>query len=168
MSKTRIDFIGGKDATAFSVMGDTYRILATAAETEEAYTAIDMLVPPGGGPGPHSHPDMEECFYIVEGEVEFGSEDGFSTARTGDFVRIPKGGLIHQFQNTSRVPARMLCLARPAGIERLFEEVGKPVQAGEVLPKPQPGPDELQRLTSIAERHGQTLYPPDYLEKYRK
>ncbi|HXO74313.1 MAG TPA: hypothetical protein VN824_03765, partial [Puia sp.] len=49
---------GSQDGQSLSVVGDTYRILISGKETEGAFAVIDMLIPPGGGPGPHSHPNI--------------------------------------------------------------------------------------------------------------
>ena len=57
----------------------------------------------------------------------------------------------------------MLCLTTPAGMEKMFLEIGKPVEADTLLPIPQMTPEELKRLQIIAEKNGQKLYPPDYL-----
>ena len=51
------------------VVGDTYTILVSGADTAGRYTLIDMHVPPGGGPPPHRH-DFEEMFTILDGEIE--------------------------------------------------------------------------------------------------
>jgi hypothetical protein len=48
------------------VVGDTYTILVSGADTAGRYTLIDMHVPPGGGPPPHRH-DFEEMFTILDG-----------------------------------------------------------------------------------------------------
>ena len=52
------------------VVGDTYTILVSGADTAGRYTLIDMHVPPGGGPPPHRH-DFEEMFTVLDGEIEF-------------------------------------------------------------------------------------------------
>jgi hypothetical protein len=39
-----------------------------------------------------------------------------------------------------------------------------PVPAGTFLPIPTLTPDEQHRLQGIAERYGQQLFPPDYLD----
>ena len=51
------------------VVGDTYTILVSGADTAGRFTLIDMHVPPGGGPPPHRH-DFEEMFTILDGEIE--------------------------------------------------------------------------------------------------
>jgi hypothetical protein len=58
----------------------------------------------------------------------------------------------------------MLCLITPAGMEKMFEEVGKPVAAGTFLPPPQMTLEEQKRIQSIAEKFGQIVYPPAYLD----
>jgi mannose-6-phosphate isomerase-like protein (cupin superfamily) len=52
-----------------ALMGDTYTVLLSGDDTDGHYCLIDMLIPPGGGPGPHRH-DFEESFTILEGEIE--------------------------------------------------------------------------------------------------
>lgn len=47
-------------------MGDTYRIIIGSEQTNGAYAFIDMLIPPKGGPGRHSHA-FQEAFCIIEG-----------------------------------------------------------------------------------------------------
>ncbi|MEJ0101988.1 MAG: hypothetical protein WDO19_05245 [Bacteroidota bacterium] len=46
-----ISTIANGQGQSLSVIGDTYRILISGKETNGNYAVIDMLVPPGGGPG---------------------------------------------------------------------------------------------------------------------
>jgi quercetin dioxygenase-like cupin family protein len=156
--------VGPAEGKTLAVVGDTYRILISGAETNGAFASIEMLIPPGGGPGPHAHADFEESFYVIEGEIEVKSEFGNYTATEGSFVSIPKGGLVHCFKNISDKNARLLCTVVPAGLETFFEEVGEPVAPGEFLPPAEPDEAGLKRLQDIAQKHGQQLYPPNYLD----
>jgi len=149
---------------SLSVVGDTYRIIISGKQTEGAYAVIDMLVPPGGGPGPHAHADIQELFYVVDGEIEFKTETGKYIAEKGAFVNVPKGGQVHCFKNISTQMAHMLCTVIPAGLDAFFEEIGVPIAAGTFLPPPVLNHDDIIRLTQAAEKHGQKLYPPDYLD----
>ena len=54
-----------------ALMGDTYTVLLSGDDTDGRFCLIDMMIPPGGGPGPHRH-DFEESFTILEGEIEIG------------------------------------------------------------------------------------------------
>ena len=155
--------VGPHDGPSLSVVGDTYRILVGGKETADEFATIDMLVPPGGGPGPHAHPDFHETFYIIDGEVEVRSEEGIYIATKGSFVIIPKGGMVHCFKNKSDKMAHLLCTVVPAGLEDLFVEIGKPVKYDEFLPPPEMDHEAIEKLIAIAEKHGQKVFPPDYL-----
>lgn len=156
--------VGAAEGQGLSVVGDTYRILISGKQTGGAFATIDMLVPPGGGPGPHAHAGFHESFYVVDGEIEVKSEASTYTATKGSFVTIPTGGIVHCFKNKSDKMAHLLCTVVPAGLDDFFVEIGKPVAPGEFLPPPpMDDPEMLKKLVAIAESYGQKLYPPDYL-----
>ncbi len=110
-------------------------------------------------------PPFRESFYVLEGEIEVKTESLTYTARKGSFVNIPLGGIVHCFKNMTNTMARLWCVVVPSGLDEFFQEVGKPVAAGEFLPPPVMGPEEQQRMSSIAAKYGQKLFPPDYLDK---
>lgn len=146
-----------------SVVGDTYRILVSGSDTDGAFAQIDMLIPPGGGPGPHAHADFDESFYVIDGEIEVKHESGSFIAAKGAFVNIPKGGTVHCFKNKSDKTAHLLCTVTPAGLEEFFREIGEPVSQGEFLPLPTFSKEFVSKLQIVAERYGQKVFPPDYL-----
>ena len=146
-----------------SVVGDTYRLVITGEQTGGAYAAIDMLIPPGGGPGPHAHAAIQESFLVLDGEIEVKTNDRTYTAAKGAFVNIPLGGIVHCFKNKTQTTARLWCVVVPAGLDAFFQEIGKPVAAGEFLPPPKMTPEDQERLQAIAEKYGQQVFPPDYL-----
>ena len=147
-----------------SVVGDTYRILIDGEQTGGEFSIMEFHVPPNGGPGPHSHASFYESFYVVEGEVEVNSEAGTFIAKKGAFVTIPKGGIVHDFKNKTNENAVLICTVVPAGLEAFFKEIGKPVAIGEFLPPPpMDNPKVQEEIKKKAEKHGQKVYPPDYL-----
>ncbi|GAB3791745.1 cupin domain-containing protein [Spirosoma humi] len=155
--------VGPEEGKTVSVVGDTYRILISGKDTEGAFATIDMLIPPGGGPGPHAHAGFEESFYVIEGEIEVKSEFGNYKATKGAFITIPKGGVVHGFKNTTQQTAHLLCTVVPAGLETFFEEIGQPVAPGQFLPVPHLDEATIKQLQAIAEKYGQQVFPPDYL-----
>jgi len=155
--------LGAKEGKTVSVVGDTYRILISGKETGNSFAAIDMLIPPEGGPGPHSHAGFEESFYVIEGEIEVKSEVSTYIAKKGSFVEIPKGGIVHCFKNKSKETAHILCYVVPSGLEEFFLEIGQPVLPDAFLPVPQMDEEKIKKLQGIAEKYGQKIYPPDYL-----
>ncbi len=158
-----ITTVDTEQGQGLSVVGDTYRILISGEQTDGNYAVIDMLIPPGGGPGPHAHKDIQEMFYVVEGEIEFKMENGSYTAKKGAFVNIPLGGAVHCFKNTTNDVAHLLCTVVPAGLDRFFQEIGKPVEQGIFLPPPDLTQEDLEKVKLLAEKYGQELYPPDFL-----
>jgi len=161
----KISISGETEGKSLSIAGGCYRIVVSGKETNGEYAVIEMLVPPGGGPGPHAHPEIHETFYVVEGELEFMTEQGKQLARKGAFVSIPLGGGVHGFKNKTDQVACLLCTVMPAGLEDFFEEVGKPVEAGVFLPIVLPTEEQITKLKAIGEKYGQVFYPPDFLDK---
>ncbi|NVO86327.1 cupin domain-containing protein [Hymenobacter terrestris] len=165
MRPTAIHVTAPQAGPEVSLVGDTYRILVSGEQTGGAYALIDMLVPPGGGPGPHAHAGFQEAFHVLEGEVVFRSETQTYTAQKGAVVDIPTGGAIHSFTNESNALAHLLCLVVPAGLDRFFLEIGQLVQNGALLSRPELKPEDLARLQKIGEAYGQEFFPPDYLSQ---
>ena len=155
---------GAQDGEFVSVVGDTYRLAVTGEQTDGAFAVIDMLVPPGGGPGPHSHAAIQESFYVLDGEIEVKSESGTTLAAKGGFVSIAPGGLVHQFKNKTDKVAHLLCIVTPAGMDQFFREIGLPIAAGNFLPAPEMTAEYLQKVEALAAKYGQKLFPPDFLD----
>jgi quercetin dioxygenase-like cupin family protein len=90
--------------------------------------------PDESGPDPHFHRAITESFYVLEGTVRLHDGAAWVTARAGDFLHVPEGGL-HGFRGRDR--ARMLLLFTPgAPREDYFETLdavgrGAPMSADE-------------------------------------
>ena len=104
------------------IVGDTYTLLLTGADTAGRFCLIDMHIPPGGGPPPHRH-DFEETFSILEGKLEATFRGQKSIVHAGETIHIPANAP-HQFHNISAQPVRLLCTCSPAGQENFFLELG--------------------------------------------
>src|SRR5438128_9535887 len=112
------------EGRTIAVVGDVYRFLATGDDTNGKYAMWEAIVPPGGGPPPHVHSREEEGFYILEGKITFQIGDEPIVASAGMFASMPVGTL-HSFKNETDRPARMLISVAPAGLEKMFFEVGQ-------------------------------------------
>ncbi len=144
-----------------SIAGGSYRIIVSGDETNGEFAVIEMTVPPKAGPVPHSHTEIDESFFVLEGKVNFFTEEGNFKAEKGAFVNIPKGGLIHNFKNESNEPAILLCTVMPSGAEKMFEEVSEYFEKNSNI-----SPEERKvYFETISKKYNTTLYPPDYLEK---
>ena len=130
-----------------AVVGDTYSILVSGAQTAGRYCLIDMVVPDGGGPPPHRH-DFEEMFTLLEGELEFTFRGQTRTVRAGSTVNIPANAP-HTFRNASGGTAHMLCMCTPAGAEEFFMEIGDPLESRD-SPRPQRGAAQMEEWAKKA------------------
>lgn len=87
------------------------------AETGASSTiVIDHPVPPGYGVPLHVHPDEDEAFFILEGELTLLDGHGETKAEPGALVRLPRG-IPHGFRNDTKNTARMLVLCGPQAAE---------------------------------------------------
>lgn len=150
------------DRANVCVGADTYSIVLEGSHTDEKLSFIDMHIPPGGGPVPHAH-ECEETFYVVEGEVTVFCQGERTAATPGSAVNVP-GWAPHCFLNLSGVPARLFCIVSPAGLERMFLEMG-PRVATRTTPAPPPDrakmAELMKNLPAIAARYKAKIFPPD-------
>ena len=143
-----------------AVVGDVYRFLATGEDTNGKYAIFEALVPPGGGPPPHVHSREEEGFYILDGEITFTINGEKVVSKAGTFANMPVG-TPHSFKNESDRPAKMLISVAPAGLEKMFFEVGVPLTEGATTALP-PTKEEIEKLLAIAPGYGITILLPGH------
>src|SRR5262245_4686323 len=59
----------------YDVIGELLTFKVTNAQTDGAFTVVELVASPGGGPPLHTHPSSES-FTILEGEFQFTGLDG--------------------------------------------------------------------------------------------
>ena len=64
----------------------------------------------------HVHPEEDDAFYIVSGEMTFVHSGEETVAGPGTFVLVPPG-VEHGFRNDGDVPVRMFNIHAPAGFD---------------------------------------------------
>ncbi|MFB7630084.1 cupin domain-containing protein [Streptomyces sp. NPDC056149] len=126
---------GGGKATWLS--GDVYSVKVGAGDSGGSIAVIEASVPPGGGPPAHRHTDEDESFYVLAGEVHIRVGEDQHTARTGDFVFVPRD-TPHQFHNASLHAAKLLLIFTPGGVENFFLEAGTEPTPGVPVPVEDP------------------------------
>jgi mannose-6-phosphate isomerase-like protein (cupin superfamily) len=90
--------------------------LARTADTPR-FTFGIIEIAPGRVLEAHVHPEEDDAFYIVEGEMTFTFGDEEVKAPPGTFVLAPPG-VEHGFRNDGGQPVRMLNIHAPAGFDR--------------------------------------------------
>src|SRR5207248_2775069 len=71
---------------------------------------------PFGGPDPHTHDDHTDCFYILEGEVDFVVNGERKRVGPGTFVAAPPD-VLHHFEKREPGTVRFLNIHAPGGFE---------------------------------------------------
>lgn len=135
-------------APAYWWLDTLWIILAEAKDTGGRFSMMEELAAKGSGPGPHKHTWSDETFYMLDGEITFLIGDDIRTARTGDFLMVPRNTR-HAFRVASET-ARFLNSYTPASLEAALVELAVPATARTLPPKDvSPGgvltPDLLSR-----------------------
>jgi mannose-6-phosphate isomerase-like protein (cupin superfamily) len=90
--------------------------LARSEDTPRFNFGLITIQPHRQGPPMHEHPDEDDSFYVLEGELTFEVEDEQLVAGPGTFVLVPPG-VRHTFRNDGDTAVRMLNLHAPAGFD---------------------------------------------------
>ncbi|HEY8491301.1 MAG TPA: quercetin 2,3-dioxygenase [Dehalococcoidia bacterium] len=144
------------EGEAIWFLGTLMTVKAGGAETGDAFTLLDQVLPPGFAPPPHRHQVEDEAFYLLEGAMTVTCDGRAWELAPGGFIFLPRG-LVHGFQVSGRTPTRVLQLTLPAGFERFARTVGEPARET-VLPPP--APPDVGRLLDAAARHHIEITPP--------
>jgi mannose-6-phosphate isomerase-like protein (cupin superfamily) len=108
-------------------------------------TFLEFTAAPGFNTGDHIHSQIEEIFYVVEGEFQIRPGDRALRAKPGDFVLVPPS-VPHGFANPVGDPSKMVLLISPAGVhERYFEELAAILATL--------GPPDIQAIAGLRKRY---------------
>jgi mannose-6-phosphate isomerase-like protein (cupin superfamily) len=96
---------------------------ADGEETDDRYSVSEWWLEAGdSGPGPHSHEDTVELFYVIAGTMSFFAEERWLDTPRGSFLRIP-AGVTHDFENRSAERAGVLNVGLPGGFEVMLPAI---------------------------------------------
>lgn len=93
--------------------------LARSADTPRFNFSI-ITKQPGDGPPLHVHPEEDDAFYILEGEIVMIVEEDEIVVGPGTFVLVPPG-VGHTFANRTQAVARIVNVHAPAGFDLRLE-----------------------------------------------
>jgi uncharacterized cupin superfamily protein len=96
-------------------MGGSLAIRLRARDTGGRLGLVEQVVPPGlPGPALHVHPEFDESFVVIEGELAFRIGEAAHTAGPGTLAFIRRG-VAHTFANPTASPVTTLVWFTPAG-----------------------------------------------------
>jgi mannose-6-phosphate isomerase-like protein (cupin superfamily) len=119
-------------------------VLKVTGKDTAGHLAITELAHPQGVPGPplHIHPNTEEAFYVLAGQLRVRAGEHEHTLSAGGFILVPQG-LPHTFTTAGPEPARFLTVHSPAGFEQFLIDVadaerqlGHELGPAELIPSP--------------------------------
>jgi quercetin dioxygenase-like cupin family protein len=130
---------------------------ATEEETGGAFLIFEDSLDAGKVTPLHRHPDADETFYMLEGEIVLHVDGAECQLGAGGIAVIPRG-IPHAFKVTS-AHARMLCLQTPGGGGVFYRLASEPALHGEP-----PAPIDFDRVQAAATRTGaiEILGPPPF------
>ena len=143
------------EGDAVWMLGGRYQVKVAGEDTDGAMTVMEIWVPAGMGPPPHTH-DGAETVYVLEGKINYHIGDETTEGGPGSIFHIP-AGVVENFEPVEET--RVLITYTPGGIDKFFAEAGEPAQSPG-LPPPPDGPPDLERIAAIGARYGMELQTP--------
>ena len=143
------------------VSGERITFLQTSRDTTGEKLEIELeLSPDGHVPGAHVHPEQEERFHVLEGEMKFRLGMRKIVAGPGETVVVP-AGRVHRFANNGDGAARARVEVVPAlDMEQLFEATVELALEGNTTRKGMPKPLHLALFVDRFRREVRAPFPP--------
>ena len=143
------------------VSGERITFLQTSRDTNGEKLEIELeLSADGHVPGAHVHPEQEERFHVLEGEMKFRLGMRKIVAGPGETVVVPAGH-VHRFANSGDGVARARVEVVPAlDMEQLFETTVELALEGNTTGKGMPKPLHLALFVDRFRREVRAPFPP--------
>jgi mannose-6-phosphate isomerase-like protein (cupin superfamily) len=131
-------------------------VVAANAETNNALFAVELRMPPNGGPPVMHRHDPSEVYYVLEGEFTFYVQDEEGqvhrrTATAGETVPLA-GGTRHTIRNESAADALAFVVHAPGAPMEGFLHAAAELAAS--------GQTGMEPVLAIAAQHGIELLGP--------
>lgn len=129
----------------------TIAFLATADDTDGAYSVFESIHEPGSGAPLHIHHRQHETAYIVDGEflIQSGDEP-LQRLGPGAFVHFPSG-LAHAFKCVGETTGKILFWMTPGGFEQFFAAAAEAIGSG---------PPDMKIMVAIGQEHDSDIVGP--------
>jgi quercetin dioxygenase-like cupin family protein len=130
---------------------------ATAEDTNGAFLLFEDHIQQGKMTPLHIHPDADEVFYVLEGEIIVHVKGGTEhRLQKGDFA-LALRAVPHAFMATTE--ARLLCIQTPGAGQAFFRHASEPSTDDRI-----DGPVDFARVQAAANDYGgvKLLGPPPF------
>jgi mannose-6-phosphate isomerase-like protein (cupin superfamily) len=103
-----------RDNKPFKFLDATFHVKVSGKDNEGRCVIFDTLRPEKIGPPLHYHIDVDEWFFVREGEFKVRAGDEIARVKAGDSLFVPRN-MPHAFVKTSEGMARLIVMHQPAG-----------------------------------------------------
>jgi quercetin dioxygenase-like cupin family protein len=104
--------------------GERCLIRVSTADTNGAYSVVEIIAEAGDSTPIHVHQNEDEHFLILEGAARIAYGDKTIDAAAGETIRLRRG-VPHAWGNASASPLRMLVMVSPGGCEEALRIIAK-------------------------------------------
>lgn len=113
-------FVTASDAEVESLEGKTHHwYFKDGLGDSESLVFVRARIMPGAGHAFHTHPEMDEIIYVLEGSMTQWLEQEKKELKPGDSIYIPRG-VVHGCINHSLAECEFLAILSPAKITGPF------------------------------------------------
>ena len=146
----RVVALAPGEGTPFRIGHDEVTLKVDSVNADDGFSFIEYAGTAQPGPPPHVHRTFEECWFILEGQVDFTVNGTMTRGRVGSFLLVPRGAT-HSFQVVGPAPARWIGVFSPGKYVHLLEELGELVPAD--------GPPDGARVAALFARYDTEMAP---------
>ncbi len=102
--------------------GERCLIRVPAADTNGAYSFVEIVSGPGDGTPLHMHQNEDEHLIVLKGVARVALGDRVFDAEAGSLVTLPKN-VPHAWGNRSTALLRIAVIAYPGGVEEVLRAI---------------------------------------------
>jgi quercetin dioxygenase-like cupin family protein len=113
-------FVAAGEAEVEALEGKTHHwYFREGLGDADSLVFVRACITPGAGHDWHTHPEMDEIIYVLEGEMTQWLEKESRVLRPGDSIFIPRG-VVHGCLNQSAADCEFLAILTPSKIAGPF------------------------------------------------
>jgi mannose-6-phosphate isomerase-like protein (cupin superfamily) len=137
--------LGPGEGRDFTIGADRFLLKGMTHHGGEGFSVVEYHGATNNpGPPLHVHRTFEECWFILDGQVDFTVEGQVVRGHAGSFFLVPRG-VAHTFEVVGPTPARWVGIFSPGRYVGLLEELGQLI--------PVDGPPDLAEVEALFARY---------------
>ena len=119
--RSKIIALKSGEADELTYDAGTVKFLASSADTNGAWSLVELTEKPGYKTRLHRHIYTDETYYVLEGVLTAKIADKTYELPAGSYILIPHG-TPHAQGNLGKVPVKVLLTMTPGGFEGSFKD----------------------------------------------